>query len=130
MFKIKHCYSKKDIYQLLKVPVELQRGNWDTGYQKYNDCIYVFCNIGTAGRTGHDYDNHWEGNDLVWYGKTNTHIDQPFIKDLINNTYPVYIFSREEDRSPFTYQGIATVKEYFNEIPVKIKWKMNVPNIV
>ena len=123
MFIINHLYTKKDIYQILNVPVEFQRGNWDTGYQKYNNSIYIFCNIGVAGRTGHDYDNHWEGNDLVWYGKTNTRIAQPFILDIINNAYPVYIFSREEDRSPFTFQGIATVKEFEDVTPVKITWQ-------
>lgn len=52
MFSVSQEYSKKDIYKLLDVPEKSQKGTWDTGYRSYNGGIYIFTNIGIAGRTG------------------------------------------------------------------------------
>jgi hypothetical protein len=130
MFKVGNSYTKHDIYRILDVPSERQKGAWDTGYRKYDDAFYVFANIDTAGRTGHDYDNHWEGENLIWYAKTGTTIHQPIIQELLSNTSTVNIFTRTNDRSPFTYQGVGKVQSYEDVIPVKITWKLNNPYIV
>lgn len=44
MFIIGHLYTKKDIYEILKVPIAEQKGIWDTGYRLYNDEIFIFVN--------------------------------------------------------------------------------------
>lgn len=124
MFTIGHLYSKNDIYQLLHVSRAMQKGAWDTGYRKYEGAVYVFCNIGVAGRTGHDYNNHWDGKNLVWYAKTNTHVSQPLINEILNNVWPVHIFTREENKSPFTYQGQGKIESYEKTTPVKITWSL------
>src|SRR5690242_11188901 len=98
MFKVGNSYTKHDIYKILNVPVERQKGAWDTGYRKYEDGFYIFANIGVAGRTGHDYDNHWEEESLVWYAKTGTTIHQPIIQELLSNITTVNIFTRTYDR--------------------------------
>jgi hypothetical protein len=64
-FKENAEYSKKDIYNLLDVPLEKQRGAWDTGYREYGGDIFIFANVGVPGRTGHDYDNHWKQQDFI-----------------------------------------------------------------
>jgi len=56
-FRIGQAYSRKDIYRILKVPIERQKGNWETGYHFYNNDWFIFANINTSGRTGHDYKN-------------------------------------------------------------------------
>lgn len=58
-------YDKKDLYRLLHVPEDKQGGEWDTGYIEYEGHFYLFVNIGTAGRSGPNYDNYWEGDRLV-----------------------------------------------------------------
>ena len=35
-------YTKKDIYRVEGVPVEKQRGNWDTGYTQFNNKWYLW----------------------------------------------------------------------------------------
>ena len=130
MFKIGNDYVKSDIYRILNVPKESQRGAWDTGYRKYGDNIYIFANIGVAGRTGHDYDNHWEGEDFVWYGRTTSNIHQPLIKEILAPRSNVHIFTRQDDRDPFTYQGTGKIRRFFDTTPVKIIWKLNTSGII
>jgi len=122
MFKVNEQYSKNDIYQILKVPVERQRGAWDTGYREYLGDIYIFANVGVPGRTGHDYDNHWEGSNFIWYGRTSSHINQPLIKKMINREGNVYVFTRIDDKQPFTFQGQGRLKSFEDISPVKIVW--------
>lgn len=122
MFITGNSYTKKDIYDALEVPKERRRGAWDTGYTKFNGDIFIFINIGVPGRTGHDYGNHWLGADLVWYGKNKSNIDQPLIRQMLDASTNVYIFTREDDRHPFKYQGKGKAKTYEASSPVKITW--------
>ncbi|MCW3467052.1 HNH endonuclease [Chitinophaga nivalis] len=124
MLVVGESYSKETLYSILQVPTEKQRGPWNTGYVKYNNGIYLFANIGIPGRTGHDYNNTWEGPHLVWYAKTASHIGQQLMQEMINNTTPVYIFTREADRAPFIYHGIGQSIAYEDTRPVKITWRI------
>ncbi len=119
-------YTKSDLYTIFNVPGKRQKGSWNTGYLKYEEAVYIFANIGVAGRTGHDYDNHWKSGDLVWFGKTGSHVNQSVISYMLKPFTTVYLFTRENDRDPFTYQGLATPKHVFSdEVPVKIIWQIN-----
>jgi len=123
MFQPNHPYSKKDIYALLNVPPDAQRGNWDTGYNEYKDMFYIFANIGVAGRTGHDYNNSWDKNGhLQWYGKTRSRLDQPSIQRLLDPATIVHIFTRENDRDPFTYKGVGKPKDIQDTSPIMVTW--------
>lgn len=130
MFKIGETYSKEDIYRLRNVPKEKQKGSWNTGYTKFENDIFIFTNIGVPGRTGHDYNNHWENEDLVWYAKTGTNIDQPLIKEMVNGSLNVFIFTRDDSRLPFTFSGKAHIKSVLDESPVKIVWSFTKPEII
>ena len=72
-FIIGNIYSRKDIYIIKNVPKEKQGGIWNTGYTTFNKDIYIFVNVNSAGRTGHDYDNRFIGNDLQWFSKIHIH---------------------------------------------------------
>ncbi len=126
-FITQQLYTKADIYRLLQVPPEKQKGSWNTGYTKYEQHIYLFVNIGVPGRSGHDYDNHWENEDLVWYGKTNSHAGQPFIREMLDHTCPVHLFTRENDRDAFKYIGIIQAKTYMDVSPIQITWSITNP---
>lgn len=123
MLEVGEMYEKKQLYMLLDVPIEKRRGSWNTGYVKFKDSIYIFVNIGIPGRTGHDYNNNWDEDKLIWYAKTGTHLGQSSIQDLLNKDIPKHIFTREQEKAPFTYEGIATVTSYENVTPVKIIWE-------
>ena len=43
MFEINKPYTKKDIYSLLSVPLEKQKGAWDTGYREHEGNVFIFC---------------------------------------------------------------------------------------
>lgn len=66
MFIIGSTYTREDIYNLLGLEEKQRGGDWLNGYHRHNDDYYIFCNVGIPGRTGHDYDNHWEGEN--WFG--------------------------------------------------------------
>jgi hypothetical protein len=126
MFQTNEQYTKKEIYKILKVPLRAQKGAWNTGYREYKGAIFIFANIGVAGRTGHDYDNHWQGPDLTWYAKTTARLHQALIQKMLDPQTTVYIFTRDDDRAPYIYQGIGTVKRASrNSSPVKLTWALN-----
>lgn len=125
MFVAGESYSKKDIYKILQVPPKQQKGKWNTGYTKHGNDFYIFANIDSAGRTGHNYKNHWKGKDLVWSAKTSTNLNQPFIIEMMTTNGNINIFTRNNDRDPFTYQGYGKIKSYEDSTPVKIIWQLN-----
>lgn len=121
-FKIGNGYTKKDIYRICGVPETKRKGNWNTGYTNYEGDWFIFCNVGVAGRTGHDYQNRFVGDELIWYGKSKSHIGQNSIKSLLDPDNTIYVFYREEDRAPFTFAGIAKAKSYQANKPVQVTW--------
>jgi putative restriction endonuclease len=64
MFEVGVQYTRAEVQEELSVPESRRGGDWDTGYTSYNGALYIFCNIGSAGRTGHDYPNRWDGEQL------------------------------------------------------------------
>lgn len=99
-------------------------GAWFTGHPKVNDEFFIFANIQSSGRTGHNYNNEWIDGDLIWHGNNTTKITQPHIISMFGGQYPVHIFDRVTDRSPFTYKGLAVAKSVSGNQPVKIVWKI------
>lgn len=122
-FRVGQPYTRKDVFRILGLP-EDSGGKWDTGYTSHGPDIFIFCGVGAPGRTGHDYGNHFAGDRLVWFGKTGSVREQPSIQRMLNPEGAVYVFFREEDRSPFTFAGLATPHEVFDQVPVKVVWNL------
>lgn len=122
MFIIEEIYTKTEIYKLLNVPTESQKGSWDTGYRSYNGEIYIFTNIGTARRTGVNHGNYWLNGSLVWFGKSTSHTQQNLIKMMISNEVNVHIFFRDDSTKGFTYKGLGRAISFEGSKPVKIIW--------
>lgn len=122
MFIIEEIYTKNDIYKLLNVPTESQKGSWDTGYRSYNGEIYIFTNIGTAGRTGVNHGNYWLNDSLVWFGKSTSHTQQNLIKMMLSNEVNVHIFFRNDSTKGFAYKGLGRAISFEGSKPVKIIW--------
>lgn len=121
-FHLGQSYTKSDIYKICDVPLGKQKGNWNTGYTQWDGDWFIFCNIGNAGRTGHDYANRFENDCLHWYGKTASHVDQDSVKSLLSRQSKVHVFYRTDDRSPFKYGGEAEPYSYQRTSPVQITW--------
>lgn len=127
-FSVGEYYTRKDVYRIVNVPVAQQGGNWDTGYTRFNNDSYVFANVGTAGRTGHDHPNRFDGNELVWFGKKGSKLSHDSIKSLIYPKSKVYIFAREDsDDTQFVYIGNGKVKSIEDTSPVHIVWQFSDP---
>jgi len=120
-FLVGHEYKRQDVFDIIGIQ-DPGGGNWYTGYNEHNDDWFIFCNIGTPGRTGHDYDNHFLGEELVWYGKTKSHLEQPSIQSLLTPGRHVYVFYRDHDKDPFTFAGVAIPVRTRDVSPVEIVW--------
>lgn len=128
-FKIGEEYSRKDVYRIFGVPKSKQGGNWNTGYTTFNNNVFIFTNINSAGRTGHDYDNKFIGDDLQWFSKNHHSLNAPTIQAMLNPAGNIYVFIREDSSiTNFIYQGNARVKSYEDSQPVKIIWEFNDEN--
>ncbi|MBY3110112.1 DUF3427 domain-containing protein [Rhizobium laguerreae] len=114
--------TRSDIQDRLGVPSDRRGGDWSTGYTRYENEFFVFANVDAAGRTGHDYENRWENDGLIWFAKTRTSLQQQQIKDLISGVYPVHVFYRSGDRQPFVYAGRATPVDIRDQTPVRVTW--------
>ena len=124
MYVIGKQYTRNDIYEFLQLPLNQRAGDWLNGYHRHGTDYYIFCNIGDAGRTGHDYPNRWEGPILIWHGKTRSHFYQPSIANLISGEHRVLVFYRCDNRGPFTFAGLGRPIPHSNTShPVRIDWR-------
>jgi hypothetical protein len=123
-FIVDRKYSRKDVYRVIGIPENTKGGNWDTGYNKYKNDYYIFTNIGIPGRTGHDYGNKFDGNELYWFAKGKTKITQHQVQELLNPPGYVYIFYRDDNSQPFIFAGTARLKSYKDTTPVQITWEI------
>lgn len=125
MFKLGEAYTRKDVQELLQVPQDRQGGDWMTGYTMYEGELYIFCNVGAAGRTGHDYPNRWDADwpgQLIWSAKGGSHIRQPMMQLIEKREFFPYIFWRSADRDPFVYAGRGSAVEVQDTSPVVVRW--------
>lgn len=102
-------------------------GNWSTGYPHKDGVTFIFSNVGNPGQTGPDYDNYFDGADLIWRGRTNSHKSHPSIARLTTPGAEVHIFWRSEGRDLFTYGGTGRAIDISNEVPVRIRWQLSYP---
>ncbi|MDA8675902.1 hypothetical protein N9M53_04345 [Alphaproteobacteria bacterium] len=111
MFKRGVKYTRKEIGSILRPDNPPKGGNWNTGYDRIDNNLIVFMNIGVAGRTGHNFANHYdpESQTLIWYGKPNSHSGQPTFQQLIDGSLKPLFFARWEQYSPFTFLGTGKI---------------------
>lgn len=123
-FEIGQQYRRDDVFAVLGM--ENPRGGaFFTGYASLGNAWFIFCGVGAPGRTGHDYKNHFVGDDLLWFAKTNTKLVQDQIQKLIDPSKEVYVFFRENERDPFTFAGLGRAKAVKDSSPVEILWSFD-----
>src|SRR5436853_5241090 len=55
-FRKDQFYTRPEVAALVGRPKNRWKGgDWDTGYSRWNDEFFIFCNVGIPGKTGHDY---------------------------------------------------------------------------
>lgn len=126
-FAVGQSYTRKDVFRILGIP-DPKGGIWYTGYASHGNDWFIFCGVGTTGRTGHDYQNRFLGTRLVWYGKNRTRLSQPAMKSMLNPVSRVYVFYREDNEAPFQFAGIGKPTSVRDISPVEIIWDFTPSN--
>lgn len=123
LFEVGGKYSRREISHAAGLTDLPKGGPWLTGYVQQEGVFFVFCSVGTRGRTGHDYGNHFDGNELIWSGKTGSRKTQPVISKMTASDAEVHIFWRQSDRDLFTYAGLGRAVSVSNDVPVLVRWR-------
>lgn len=122
-------YSRSDVKQQAGLPRGSKGGNWDTGIVEVDREFLIFANVGTEGRTGHDYGNRWEGGHLRWYHKSGSHFGWPSVQRLLESRQLVHVFWRTSNEASFDYAGTATAAEVVDTSPIEILWSLDAVNV-
>ena len=115
-------YYRADVKEMAGLERNAKGGPWDTGVVEHDGEFLIFSNVGTEGRTGHDYDNRWEGGHLRWYHKRGSHKEWPSVRKLLEVERIVHLFWRTSNAAPFEYAGNAKAIEVFDTSPVEVLW--------
>lgn len=137
-FDVGHTYTRKKIGEYLGTDEDTTKGDWATGYHLHRDDAagipgwwFLFPSVGEEARTGHDYHNAWlSETELQWEGKTHAHQGQPQIDSLLSGNAPVLLFSRDSNRDPFTFHGLATPSRIEDTTPVRLVWVVDAQSTV
>ena len=124
-FVVGRNYSRGDVKELAGVRRDSVGGPWHTGVLEHNEEFLIFTNVGTAGRTGHDYDNRWEGPFLRSFHKRGSHLGWASVQRLLERDRVVHVFWRGSNTDPFVYAGYATAIEVEDRSPVEILWSFS-----
>jgi hypothetical protein len=114
MFKRGSQYTRDAIANLVRPEKPPRGGNWTTGYAVIDDKLFVFMNIGVAGRTGHDFENYYDEktNTLIWFSKPNKRSTNPLFQKLISGELTPYFFARWNQKPPFTFLGTGSILQF------------------
>lgn len=114
MFKRGSQYTREEIANLVRPDNPPRGGNWTTGYDQIEDNLYVFMNIGVAGRTGHNFENYYDEktNTLIWFSKRNRRSTNPQFQKLISGKLKPYFFARWNQKHPFTFLGTGSILKF------------------
>lgn len=121
MFTRDQQYTRATIRQMLGVEGS-KGGNWDTGHTRFNGEHFIFCNIDIPGRTGHNYNNFFDGDQLVWHPKDAAKLQHPVFAELVSGAERVHVFFRMGDYDPFTYAGLGTPLSVQEGTPIEVRW--------
>ena len=119
-FKRGSNYTRPQVFDTYR-PNERQPtgGPLYTGYATFakptgasdKDDLVIFMNIGVPGRTKHDFDNEYDPKTglITWFGKPNSHSQQPQLKKMIKGELTPQFFARWKQGDSFTYLGTGKV---------------------
>ena len=124
-FQVGQLYTRKEIAAVAGLPSLPKGGAWFTGHVRQGDAHFVFYGVGIPGRTGHDYANHFDGEELIIRGRTGSHKNQPSIRALGDHRNTIYVFWRDDARQPFTYAGLGKAVSLSDDVPVEIRWRFS-----
>ena len=114
-FVKKQKYRRQEIWETVVGKDKRMSRNFNqSGYERINEDLFAFINIGYQGHAGQIYPNKYDPQTetLMWYGKKETHSKQPLMRSIIDGFTTVYCFARWNPDPEFTYLGIGKVVSY------------------
>ena len=108
-------YKRQEIWTTVKGNDEKMSRNFQqSGYERINEDVFAFINIGYKGHAGQIFPNKYnkDTETLMWYGKKETHSEQPLMKNIIDGFYRLYCFARWDDNLEYAFLGIGQVVNY------------------
>ena len=115
-------YTRADVKVLAGLPRNAKGGPWDTGIVEHDSEFIIFANVGIEGRTGHDYNNRWDGNHFRWSHRNGSSLSWSSVKRLNEEGKRVHLFWRDSNSAPFEYAGLATAVQVLDMTPVEFLW--------
>lgn len=114
MFKRGVTYKRDEIALMARPDSPPHGGDWTTGYARIENDLYVFMNIGIPGRTGHNFDNHFDPQTgtLIWFGKPNSKSEHPTFQKLLSGELRPLFFARWDQNAPFTFLGTGGIASF------------------
>ena len=125
IFEAGSKYSRADVKELAGLPRGAKGGPWDTGIVEHESEFVIFANVGTEGRTGHDYNNRWEGERFRWSHKRGSRRQWKTVATLLEEGRRIHLFWRESNSASFEYAGLAKAIDVLDTIPVEILWSFD-----
>ena len=108
-------YSRQEVWEAVKGKKTKMSLNFNrSGYERINEDLFAFINIGYKGNAGQIFPNKYDPNTetLFWYGKQETHSKQPLMKSIIDGFTTIYCFARWNPKPEFTFLGVGRVISY------------------
>ncbi len=96
------------------------------GIREHHGEFFIFPNVGTAGTSGDDYGNRWEGSRLRWFHQKASRPDWPSVRKLLA-AGRAHVFWRRSTQDLFEYAGYGRIEEVFGSSPVGILWSFDSP---
>ena len=118
MFKRGSQYTRKEIAKIVRPEDPPEGGDWTTGYTRIDNNLFVFMTIGVPGRTGHDFDNHYDATSktLIWFSKPGKHSTNPLFQRLFSGNLTPYFFARWDQNPHFTFLGTGTILNFVDGV--------------
>lgn len=123
-------YSRPDVKERAGLSRAAKGGNWDTGVVEHDGEFLIFANVGTGGRTGHNYGNEWHGDRLRWYHKGGSNVRWQSVRSLLQPGRPIHVFWRASNEDRFEYAGLAQAIEVADTTPVEIVWAFDEATVI
>ena len=94
-------YRRQEIWEIVKGSGEKMTLNFQqSGYERINEDLFAFINIGYQGHAGQTFPNKYDESTetVMWYGKKETHSNQPLMRNIIDGFITVHCFGRWNDK--------------------------------
>ena len=108
-------YRRQEIWEIIKgLDEKISRNFQQSGYERIDDDLFAFVNIGYQGHAGQAFPNQYDAGTerLLWYGKKETHSKQPLMKRLIDGDLTFFCFARWDNAPHFTFLGTGKLINY------------------